>query len=282
MSLVTLRATPQRDPTRTLVLRRRFAAALRRRLRAVLRLVRQAILVRDVFGMRTHQATLPPEEAFSQGEDDQQVNAFMAWLWGVLAATLLTPRRWWERYVRPAYDAGWARGQQQVPGLASGPGAPPVPPAGLPTTLRPQTPAWRGLTDLMQSRMTQLTATTAQAIREALSHTITQTPAQMAEAVTEAMQPILRRADVLAETSIVEAHATGTLDALQLAGITAVTITAERVRYVTAGDDRVCAVCRPWEGRIIPIAQARGLLPRHPRCRCAFVPVSSRSGGRAA
>jgi hypothetical protein len=130
--------------------------------------------------------------------------------------------------------------------------------------------------------MTHLVESTAQAMREAVSHTITQTPAQMAEAVTAAMQPVLRRADVLAETSIVEAHATGTLDALQLAGITAVTITPERVRYVTAGDARVCSRCAPWAGRILPIAQARGLLPQHPRCRCAFLPVTNRSGGRAA
>ena len=270
--LTTLQSRPTRDPTRTLALRRRFAAALRRRLREVLRLVRQAILGRDVFGtgsrpvqaLRTHQATLPPEDAFSQGQEDQQVTAFMAWLWGVLTATRLTPRRWWDRYVRPAYDAGWNRGLQQAA------------PTTLPTTLHPQTPAWRGLEDLMQSRMTQLTAQAAQAMREAVSHTITQTPAAMAAAVTEAMQPVLRRADVLAETSIVEAHATGTLDALQLAGVTAVTITAERVRYTTAGDDRVCSRCRALEGRIYTIAAARGVLPRHPRCRCAFVPVRAR------
>lgn len=272
MSLLVLhQRTRPRDPTRTLALRRRFAAGLRRRLREGLRLIRQALLERDVFGRQpvTQQAELPADRAFAQSPPDRQVNQFMAWVRTALAATVLTPSRWWHRLVRQGYEAGWRRGQRET--------RIPVPvPAGLPQALRPQTPAWQQHADLMAERLTQLTASAAVAVRDAVSRTITGAVSSMVEAVTQAFTPLLRRADTLAETSIVAAHATGTLDALEQGGIRQVTPAVEYVRFTTAGDARVCQRCRELEGRIYPIAEARGVIPVHGRCRCTWLPVRGR------
>src|SRR5690606_28972829 len=41
----------------------------------------------------------------------------------------------------------------------------------------------------------------------------------------------------------------------------------------TAGDDSVCELCGSLEGVIFTVEEARGLLPRHPNCRCAWIPA---------
>ena len=45
-----------------------------------------------------------------------------------------------------------------------------------------------------------------------------------------------------------------------------------QVSVLTAGDDRVCSICEDIaEEGPYDIDQARGLIPAHPNCRCAFV-----------
>ena len=79
------------------------------------------------------------------------------------------------------------------------------------------------------------------------------------------------RANVLARTEIVRAHAEGQLDAFEALGVKEVGIMAE---WSTAGDDRVCPLCDELEGVVMTIDEARGLLPRHANCRCAWIPTS--------
>lgn len=79
-----------------------------------------------------------------------------------------------------------------------------------------------------------------------------------------------RRAERIARTEIVYSHAEGQLDGFEAAGLHDVTIMAE---WSTAGDDRVCPLCRPLQGVVLTVKEARGLLPRHPNCRCAFIPA---------
>jgi hypothetical protein len=253
--------TAHRDPTRTLALRQRFRGQLARRFRAVMRLVRQALRERDVFGrqLATQQGELPPDRAFSQGPPDAQVTQFMGWLRTTLTQTVNEPRRWWERLLRQGYDAGQRRGQRDA-GVAEA-----WIPYGTLPALRPQTPAWRNLVSLLEERLTQLTESAALAVREAVTRTFTGPLGGMVEAVRSALETVMRRGEALTETAIIEAHATGTLDALEQAGVTEVTIDAEYVRYNTARDDRVCSRCRPWEGIVLPIAQARGVIPQHIR-----------------
>lgn len=80
----------------------------------------------------------------------------------------------------------------------------------------------------------------------------------------------LRRARLIARTEIVHAHAEGTLDGLAALGVKAV---GALVEFTTAGDTRVCPKCKHLEGRRFTIEAARGRIPVHPLCRCAWVPV---------
>lgn len=80
-----------------------------------------------------------------------------------------------------------------------------------------------------------------------------------------------RRAQTIARTEIIRAHAEGQLDALEQMGVEEVGVMVE---WSTAGDDRVCPLCQPLEGVVLKIKEARGIIPRHPNCRCSFVPAN--------
>lgn len=82
---------------------------------------------------------------------------------------------------------------------------------------------------------------------------------------------IQSRALTIARTEIIRAHAEGQLDALERLGVEKVGVMVE---WSTAGDDRVCPLCQPLEGVVLKIKEARGIIPRHPNCRCAHIPAN--------
>jgi SPP1 gp7 family putative phage head morphogenesis protein len=90
---------------------------------------------------------------------------------------------------------------------------------------------------------------------------------QMSQSITGITR---QRALALARTEIVYAHAEGQLDAFEELGVQQIKVLAE---WSTAGDDIVCPMCAPLDGAIMTIKQARGLIPRHPNCRCAWIPA---------
>ncbi len=77
------------------------------------------------------------------------------------------------------------------------------------------------------------------------------------------------RALMIARTEVINAHAEGQLDAFAELGVESLGVMAE---WSTAGDDHVCPECSAMEGKIIPIDEARGMIPMHPNCRCSWVP----------
>lgn len=79
------------------------------------------------------------------------------------------------------------------------------------------------------------------------------------------------RAEVIARTEFIRAHAEGQLDSMKKLGVTEVGVMVE---WSTAGDDKVCELCEPLEGIVLTIEEARGMLPRHPMCRCAWIPAN--------
>lgn len=86
------------------------------------------------------------------------------------------------------------------------------------------------------------------------------------------------RAQVIARTEIIRAHAEGQLDAMERMGVERVGVMVE---WSTAGDDRVCPLCQPLDGVVMKISEARGLIPRHPQCFVdATVPITTETGGK--
>ena len=81
-----------------------------------------------------------------------------------------------------------------------------------------------------------------------------------------------RRAETIARTEIIRAHAEGQLDALERVGVDTVGV---EVEFSHSGDNRVCPQCQPLGGQLFKIKKARGVIPVHPNCRCAFIPAVS-------
>lgn len=80
-----------------------------------------------------------------------------------------------------------------------------------------------------------------------------------------------KRAETVARTEIVRAHAEGQLAAMQSLGVKEIGVMVE---WSTAGDGRVCPACTSLSGVVLKIEEAQGLIPRHPNCRCAFIPAN--------
>jgi len=80
------------------------------------------------------------------------------------------------------------------------------------------------------------------------------------------------RGEVLARTETISIFNDAALTRMEMLGILYVTAQLE-YEFVTAGDERVCPICAALDGKIYAIAQARGVIPLHPRCRCSWVPV---------
>jgi hypothetical protein len=46
-----------------------------------------------------------------------------------------------------------------------------------------------------------------------------------------------------------------------------------KAEWDTAGDGRVCELCRPLDGQVFTIEEIEPMIPRHPNCRCISLPV---------
>jgi len=121
----------------------------------------------------------------------------------------------------------------------------------------------KGVTASMSSRLSQI-------LSDGLAHG--QNPKKLAGEIHKSIGISKQRAMTIARTEMIHAHAEGQLDAFDRLGVEEVGVMAE---WSTAGDDKVCSLCGPMEGVVLKVKEARGLIPRHPNCRCAWVPADA-------
>jgi len=120
----------------------------------------------------------------------------------------------------------------------------------------------KGINDDMAQRLTR-------ELTEGLARG--ENPLTIAREINKLIDIPIKRARVIARTEIIRAHAEGQLDAMEAMGLEDVGVMVE---WSTAGDDRVCPLCSPLDGVVMKIKEARGLIPRHPNCRCAHIPAN--------
>ncbi len=128
--------------------------------------------------------------------------------------------------------------------------------------------AERTLTDLQgvgQSLATSLTRELAEGLVQGMN------PREIARRMSRNLDIGKRRAQQIARTEIIRAHAEGALDSLEKLGVDRVGVMVE---WSTAGDDRVCPLCEPMEGVVLRVSEARGMIPRHTQCRCTPIPAN--------
>jgi SPP1 gp7 family putative phage head morphogenesis protein len=97
-------------------------------------------------------------------------------------------------------------------------------------------------------------------------------PMDIARAMVGRVEKIgITRARMIARTETIRAHAEASLNTYEEAGVMGVGVQAE---FVTAQDSKVCEECEAAaENGPYSIDEARGMIPLHPNCRCAWVPI---------
>lgn len=86
------------------------------------------------------------------------------------------------------------------------------------------------------------------------------------------------RALTIARTEIIHAQAEGQLDGMENLGYSSVTAEME---WSDSGDTLVCPRCAAMSGKTFTIDEARGMIPLHPNCRCAWIPVEQEPKAKA-
>lgn len=292
----------QRELVRRLTAVRRLVRQSVREL-DVLGLSPRPSALQTVAAMSMGRGTLPAR-GLAHGRASEKVDAFAQWVKQTLHEQLVgsplgspsssaSRNSWQNRYIQQAYRRGMlgaaARLRARGAKIEVGAGVPP------PTMRRgklirdakggkkgsigsgPSEQQHRDRIELIQSRayneLEGISNTAAQKITRIVSRGVQEnwTPEEIAGELDSQIRALGEgRARTIARTETVAAYSEASLNAFEEAGIEGVTIEAE---FVTAGDDDVCPECDSMEGDVMSIDEARGLIPVHPNCRCAFNPV---------
>lgn len=269
----------QVDPTRTKTLRDRFVADMTRRFRTVSRLTRESIVDNDCFGLKNQPVVLQEAAGYQQfalGSDQEKINAFMAWLLGVIQESIFNPEGWTNDYIDSAYKQGIRRARQEM--RKEGVELPSYENQfvdevsvifGNPEHVEKVTIAYNKVI----SELDGVTSAMSQQISRALAEGLISgwNPEKIAREVIDRVDKVgITRARMIARTETIRAHHLATIQEYKNAELRDIKIQAE---FNTAGDGRVCVICQGLNGRIFPIEQVWFIIPVHPNCRCICLPV---------
>jgi len=279
------------DPTRTTTLRRQLAAEFSRRWQIVKRKLRELVVVEDAFALRPPENPWPAtlNRRWRLNTDAEKLAAFEGWLATEIEVSItgVSQREmadaYWAAYVEEGYRKGAGRAFDDTRQAAR---------AAAATT--PESMAFYAGTkeeflhaafgspvtvDKVKLLVTRTLkeiknvgeAVTTKLVRELADGLVQgQNPHTIARHMAQTIDDIGKRRSVLiARTEIVRAHAEGQLDAFERLGVEELGVMAE---WSTAGDERVCPLCASLEGVVLTVEEAKGLIPRHPQCRCAWLP----------
>lgn len=288
------------DPTQTIGIRESYGSEAYTRFRSLKGVVRETVSENDALRLgdpRRRGGTRPADQLrvnapiprgranarardafrFESRADKEQ--AFMDWFQGALNRDFLEPvgaeqvkrgGHWSAAYVRAASKRGVKDAQQnlQRAGIEASEEAldaafnAPVHQDLARSLYQRNFRALQGITDAVDGEVSRI-------LTEGLIEGIN--PSEMASRMTDRIDKIgITRARTLARTEVVRAYNSHALTRYETLGVESVTA---KVEWLTAGDQRVCAQCRAMGGSTYTIDEARGKLPQHPSCRCAWSPI---------
>ncbi len=268
------------DPSRTLTIRRQFQAETNRRFRKFRGEVNELVIGEDAFGLQKPKRIIA-NTRWKFENDKTKIAKFRKWLKERVDAGILEvgsgfiEQPWTDRYIESAYKKGVIRSYLETHqgelkkdiSFLEGSRAQFLTDAfdHGELTSKLELVATRAF-DQLQDITSQMSQQISRELVDGLSRG--DGPRSIARRINATAGTITkRRALTLARTETVYAHAEGQLDSFVLLGVEDVGILAE---WLTAGDDRVCPQCAALSGIVIKVKKARGLIPRHPNCRCAF------------
>lgn len=219
---------------------------------------------------------------FTFATDPEKLKQFKAWLRRQYRGLGLTQQELWQKFAEDGFKQGAGRAFDDVNGpyyaaKMGEEGFPDFMKGGKEQFLRsafgrPETVekiqllAERSYTDLVnvtEDMATKMGRELASGLARGAN------PRDIADELDDVLDLGLARADVIARTEIIRAHAEGQLDAFEKLGVTELGV---EVEWSTARDERVCPECEDMEGKIFAVEDAHDMIPLHPQCRCAFIP----------
>ncbi len=279
------------DPTATLGLRRSYAVSHRKRWTIIKKLIKEAIFKRDIFGLDGL-----PELAISQTEDTPTIAdvgnnaiktaAFISWLHGAIDNLVLEKRKsdprlhtdWQAPFVRQGYSRGLKHAATDV-GKIDG-----RIPDDDPLKDPQHQMAITDLSDEVFIDLEKISLITLTEVNKVIAMGLNRGWSKerlFREAEDRINKIAVTRSLILANTAIVKIVNEAILNRLAKLGIAFVVIGVELTFWKTAGDSRVCPICKAGTTEdngfgpgVYTLNQARGLLPAHPQCRCRWIAQS--------
>lgn len=276
------------DPTRTLAMRRAFAARLRRKFAILKGKIIKLVLVEDAFGLRPRQplSHFIGNTRWQFVDDEAKLTAFKRWVKTQIDIDLRSQpeEELWRRYSAEGYKKGQMRVYDEVnKARKAAAGGDEVKSAAYDLAAKDAvrkategpaaTEAVRRLAARSFNEMDDVTTRMATKMTRALADGLVQqkSPKQIAQDLVDETDIEMNRAMLIARTEISRAVNEGILDAAESEGVTQVGVAVEWM----VGDNP-CPECEPLEGVVLSIDEARGMLPRHPGCMCAYEVVTER------
>lgn len=277
------------DPTQTATLRRRFEAEMRRRFARLIRELRRelpALLAAEPMGIEVHADGSFGAPAFDESgrflfpRRAEKAAEFMRWLRRQARRDVLqiddgadvrsaAARAWSNKYITTAYQSGIRQA-----GAKLRRGGAKVEDSWVASAFN--RPVHADRLGLIYTRTFTELYDVTEAMARAMSEVLTlgmadgRNPLDIANSLVDRVDKIgITRARLIARTEVISSHAEASLNAYEEAGVEGVEVEAE---WSTAGDSRVCPDCQSMEGRLFTLREARGMIPLHPNCRCAFLP----------
>ncbi len=281
MGLCTCSKNRKLDPTKTTTLRKQFRIDMDRRFKIIRKDLITSIIDNDCFGLDVIVVNSPTtKKQFDFPRSADKVTAFLEWLNEQENENLLTISKrigrkisadtsWMDIYIESAYKKGILHAQS----VMTTKGIEFVKREINASFFRPLHADRVGLLYTRTfSDLKGITAEMDKQISRILSEGLSKgwDTRRIARDLADRVDKIgITRARTLTRTEVIRAHAEATLNEFEEAGLDGVEVEAE---WLTAGFE-VCPECEELEGQIFTIEEAHGMLPKHPNCKCTWLPV---------
>lgn len=290
------------DPTGTGTVRRAFVAEVNKRFRDLRKVVFQSVVKMDALGLGSSGVQSIEQmlsinqplarRVFAFKTKPEKMRAFMSWLedeidrgiLGVVTGPAKGASRfpaWSDKYIVSTYKKGIADGidrlkrvKVQLP-IIPRPGRPVFEAAFL-------APVHSDAVALMYARAFEelkgITKQMAQVMSRSLAESLAEGrgPMQTARILMTRTDIPLARARMVARTETIRAYTQASINTYRQAGMEGVEVVAE---WSAMEDDKVCEQCQELDGKRMTLEAAGKLIPRHPNCRCALLPVVDEGKG---